>query len=129
MSNTNKNKSKSPGNDEAEQLYELYIRVQSGDESALNELFTEADSKHICRLDEMNKEYRLSHMDNVLDSEFVLDSEKSEQEKEWLDSANSKVILQFPCLNKMLYKKKKKFISKAKCRGYENEKMKKYYSH
>lgn len=129
MSNTNKNKSKSPGNDEAEQLYELYIRVQSGDESALNELFTEADSKHICRLDEMNKEYRLSHMDNVLDSEFVLDSEKSEQEKEWLDSANSKVIFQFPCLNKMLYKKKKKFISKAKSTGYENKKKKKNYSH
>ena len=122
MSDTNRNKGKSPGNDEAEQLYELYMRVQSGDKAALNELFKETDSKHICRLDEMNKEYRLSHMDNVLDSESILDSEKNEREKEWLDSASSKVVFRFFCLNRLLYKKKRYFLSRAKNTGYENGK-------
>lgn len=107
---------------EEERLYQIYQNVQSGNKIALNSLFKAADSKKSCNFDRMNEEYRLSHMDNVLDSESVLDSEKSRQEKEWLNSADSKVMFQFSCLNKMLYKKKKCFLSNAKNTGYEGGK-------
>ena len=80
---------------EIEELYKIYIRVQSGDKDALNELFKKADSKQIHRIDMMNKEYKISHMENVLDSEIVLDDEKNVQEKEWINSSNSKVAFQF----------------------------------
>ena len=115
------------------ELYKIYIRVQSGEKDALNELFKKADSKQINRIDALNKEYKMSHMENVLDAEFVLDNEKNEQEKEWVSSSGSKVEFQFSCLNKMLYKKKKYFLSKGKNTGYENGKKiknggnKKYY--
>lgn len=122
MDRGNKNKEKITNKEELDKLYEIYIRVQAGDKSALDELFKATDNKHISRADEINKEYQMSHMDNILDSELVLDNEKSNQEKEWLDSAHSGVAFQFSCLNKMLYKKKKKFICKAKSTGYENGK-------
>lgn len=107
---------------EIEELYKIYIRVQSGDKDALNELFKKADSKQIHRIDMMNKEYKISHMENVLDSEMVLDDEKNMQKKEWINSSNSKVAFQFACLNKLLYKKKKYFLSEGKNTGYENGK-------
>ena len=103
-------------------LYKLYIRIQSGDKAALNELFQTVDNKQIHRIDVINKEYKMSHMENVLDSELVLDDENSRQRKEWINSSYSKVTFQFSCLNKMLYKKKKSFISTAKNTGYENGK-------
>ena len=112
-------------NEEAEMLYQIYIRVQSGDKTALNEIFKSESAKQTCKVDEMNKEYRLSHLDNVLDSELVLSDEKDKQKKEWMDSTYSKVTFQFSCLNKMLYKKKKKFFSDAKNTGFENGKKKK----
>ncbi len=99
---------------EADRLYQIYERVQSGEQSALSELFKTAACRQISRSDEIHREYRLSHMDNVLDTELVLDSEKGRQEKEWLHSMDEKVIFQFSCLNKMLYKKKKYFLSLAK---------------
>lgn len=107
---------------EVEELYKVYIRVQSGDKAALNELFQAVDSKQIHRIDMMNKEYKISHMENVLDSEIVLDDEKNMQKKEWINSSNSKVAFQFACLNKLLYKKKKYFLSEGKNTGYENGK-------
>lgn len=108
--------------DEAERLYQIYIQVQAGDKTALNGLFKRTDNKQICRADEINKEYRMSHMDNVLDSEFLLDYEKNKWEDEWMNSLYSNVTFQFSCLNKMLYKMKKNFLSKAKNTGYENGK-------
>ena len=121
MSNSNKNKDVLLVKKvEAENLYQIYLRVQSGDKSALNELFKSVDSKQISKADEINKEYRMSHMDNVLDSELVLDNEKNKQEGDWIESVNSNVAFRFPCLNKMLYKKKKKFLLNAKKTGYEN---------
>ena len=68
-------------NEEAEMLYQIYIRVQSGDKTALNEIFKSESAKQTCKVDEMNKEYRLSHLDNVLDSELVLSDEKDKQKK------------------------------------------------
>lgn len=114
---------------EAERLYRIYRNVQSGNKAALNQLFKTADNREVCSLDKMNKEYELSRMDNVLDAELVFDSEENRKEREWLHSVNSKVIFQFPCLNKMLYKKKKSFLSKAKNTGYENGKRIKNSSH
>lgn len=122
LSNTSKDKDILADNEEAAKLYQIYIRVQSGDNTALNELFQETDGKQICRADEMNKEYRMSHMDNILDSESVIDNEKNKQDEEWIGSVYSKVSFQFSCLNKMLYKKKKKFLSRAKNTGFENGK-------
>lgn len=108
--------------DEAKRLYQIYIQAQAGDKNALNGLFKRTDNKQICRADEINKEYRMSHMDNVLDSEFLLDYEKNKREDEWTNSLYSNVTFQFSCLNKMLYKKKKEFMSSAKNTGYENGK-------
>ena len=51
---------------------------------------------------------------------LVLEKEKNRQEKEWEESVYSKVTFQFQCLNKLLYKKKRSFLSKAKNTGYEN---------
>lgn len=112
---------------EIEKLYQIYLRVQSGDKSALNELFKETNGKKICRADIVNKEYRMADMDNVLDSELVLDNDKNEKEEEWMYSVYSKVTFQFLCLNKMLYKKKKAFLSKAKNTGYKNSGYNKFY--
>lgn len=111
-------------NKELEKLYQLYIRFQSGDKTALDEIFRQKEVKQLCKVDEMNKEYRLSHMENILDSEVVLDSERDRSKKEWINSAYSKVTFQFSCLNMMLYKKKKEFYSDAKNTGYEDGKKK-----
>ena len=120
MSSTNGHKDISENKDELEKLYELYLQVQLGDRTALNELFKAAESRQICRRDEINRQERLSNMDNVLDAELVLEKEKNRQEKEWEESVYSKVTFQFQCLNKLLYKKKRSFLSKAKNTGYEN---------
>jgi len=114
---------------EIERLYQMYIQVQNGDKTALNGLFKQAECKHICRADEINKEYRMSHMENVLDMESMLDNEKRKQEEEWAGSVYSNVTFQFSCLNKMLNKKKKNFINKAKNTGFENGKKKKNNGH
>lgn len=112
-------------NKELERLYQLYVRFQSGDKTALDEIFKQKEVKQLRKVDEMNKEYCLSHMDNILDSEAVLDSEQDRYKKEWIDSTYSKVTFQFSCLNMMLCKKKKKFYSDAKNTGYEDGKKKK----
>ena len=112
-------------NDEAEKIYQIYMQVQSGDMAALDGLFQRVENKQICRVDELNKEYRMSHMEHVLDSEEMLENERNRQVKEWVDSVSSNVSFRFPCLNKMLYKKKKEFLFEAKNTGYENGKKKK----
>lgn len=122
MGNTDEQKDLLANDDELEKLYELYLQVQSGDRTALNKLFKAADNRQICRRDEINRKERLFNMDNVLDAELVLDEEKNRQEKEWEESVYSKVTFQFQCLNKLLYKKKRNFLSKAKNTGYENGK-------
>ena len=84
MNNTGKYNEELENYDELDKLYQIYMRVQSGDKSALDELFKERniDDKRTYRADEINKEYRMSHMDNVLDTELVLDDERNRQEKE-----------------------------------------------
>lgn len=129
MTKGNKNKEKIASKEELDKLFQIYMRVQSGDKSALDELFKDVKNKQICRADAINREYQISHMDNVLDSELILDNEKNRQEKEWIDSSYSNVAFQFPCLNKMLYKKKKSFLSVAKNTGYENGKRIKNSGH
>ena len=131
MNNIGKYNEELENYDELDMLYQIYMRVQSGDKSALDELFKERnrDDKRTYRADEINKEYRMSHMDNVLDTELVLDDERNRQEKEWLNSSDSKVMFQLPCLNKMLYKKKKRFMTRAKNTGYENGKKKRNSGH
>lgn len=128
MRKIDKNDNELENNGELEKLYEIYLRVQSGDKSALNDLFKErnTDNKHVCKADVLYKKSRLSNMDNVLDSELVLENEKenekNKQTEEWLNSDDSKVIFKFSCLNGLLFKEKKVFLSKAKNTGYENGK-------
>lgn len=111
------------------------MRVQSGDKSALDELFKERniDDKRTYRVDERYKERRMSNMDNVLDMELILENEKENEKKrqkdQWLNSSDSKVAFQFSCLNRLLYKKKKKLLSKEKDTGYENGKKKENNNH
>lgn len=106
--------------DELEKLYQIYKRCQSGDKDALDELFESVENKQVCKLDDIYKKHRMTNMDNVLDSEEIMDKEKSKQEDEWANSQNSKITFRLSCLNKMLYKKKKGFLSKVKNTGYEN---------
>lgn len=120
LSNTNNIFNETENKDELDRLFQIYKRFQSGDKSAINELFRTVENKQECRLDEIYKKHRMKNMDNVLDSEEVMDNEKSKQENEWENSKNSKVTFQLSCLNRMLYKKKKGFLLKVKNTGYEN---------
>lgn len=106
--------------DELDRLFQIYKRFQSGDKSALDELFRSVENKQECKLDKIYKKHRMKNMDNVLDSEEVIDNEKSKQEDEWENSQNSQVTFRLSCLNRMLYKKKKGLLSKVKNTGYEN---------
>lgn len=136
MSNSKKDKDEFlVKKDEAEKLYQIYLRFQSGDKSALDELFKEKnmDNRTVYRADERYKKSRLLNLDNVLDAEFVLDkekqNEKNKQKDKWINSRDSKVMFNFACLNKLLYKKKKKLFSKEKDTGYENGKKKENNNH
>lgn len=120
LSNTNNIFNETENKDELDRLFQIYKRFQSGDKSALDELFRSVENMQGCKLDEIYKKHRMKNMDNVLDSEEVMDNEKSEQENEWENSKNSKVTFQLSCLNRMLYKKKKGFLLKVKNTGYEN---------
>lgn len=120
LSNTNNIFNETGNKDELDRLFRIYKRFQSGDKSALDELFRSVDNKQECKLDEIYKKHRMKNMDNVLDSEEVMDNEKSKKEDEWENSRNSKVTFRLSCLNRMLYKKKKGFLSKVKNTGYEN---------
>lgn len=111
---------------EAEELYEIYKRVQSGDKDAMNELFQSKQSKrHITPyFDERYRKRRRKNMDNVLDSAFIVDDEKQNdqqrREEEWINSDNSDVEFRFSILNKMLTNKKKTLMKEWKNTGYEN---------
>lgn len=115
-----KNKDILSNDDELKKLYDIYLRVQQGEKKALNELFMKRyiDDVQEYKAAMRHKKRRFSNMDNVLDSELVLaneeDNEKTKREDEWTNSIRSKVIFQLPCLNKMLYAKKKKFLQKTK---------------
>lgn len=105
---------------ELDRLFQIYKRFQSGDKSALDELFRSVENKQGCKLDEIYKKHRMKNMDDVLDSEEVMDKERVRQEEEWANSDDSKVTFRLSCLNRMLYKKKKGLLSKVKNTGYEN---------
>lgn len=120
LSNTNNIFNETENKDELDRLFQIYKRFQSGDKSALDELFRSVENEQGCKLDEIYKKHRMTNMDNVLDSKEVMDKERSKQEDEWVNSHNSKITFRFSCLNRMLYKKKKGFLSKVKNTGYEN---------
>lgn len=120
MSNKDNIFNETENKNELDRLFQIYKRFQSGDKSALDELFRSVENKQGCKLDEKYKKRRMKNMDNVLDSEEVMDKEIARQEEEWANSDDSKVAFRFSCLNKLLYKKKKEFLLKAKNTGYEN---------
>lgn len=135
MSNTDKYIEELENKDELDRLYQIYLRVQSGDKSALDELFKEKyiDDRQAYRSDERYKKRRMSNLDNVLDVEWILENEreneKNKQIDKWMNSLDSRVTFQFSCLNKLLYNKKKKFLSNEKDTGYENGKKKENSNH
>lgn len=120
LSDTNNIFNETENKDELDRLFRIYKRFQSGDKSALDELFRSVENKQGCKLDKIYKKHRMKNMDNVLDSEEVIDNEKSKQEDEWENSHDSQVTFRLSCLNRMLYKKKKGFLSIVKSTGYEN---------
>lgn len=128
MSNANKNSK------ELEKLYEIYLQVQSGNKAAMDKLFEAKviDDKPICKADEDNKKERMQNLDNVLDVEFVIENErekeKNKQENKWLDSSDSMVTFAFPILKKMLYNKKRRFLTNEKNIDHENGNHSKFYS-
>lgn len=129
LSNTDKYIEELGNKEELEQIYQIYIRVQSGDKSALNELFKSVEVKPICKADEIYKKDRMSNMDNVLDVELALEREKNKLKDEWENSSDSRVTFQFPCLNKLLVAMKKDLLYGTKNTGYENGKKKTKSSH
>lgn len=114
MSNKDNIFNETENKNELDRLFQIYKRFQSGDKSALDELFRSVENKQGCKLDEIYKKYRMKNMDNVLDSEEVMDKERAGQEEEWTNSHDSQVTFQLSCLNRMLYKKKKDFYQKLK---------------
>ncbi len=63
---------------DVERLYQNYIRYQSGDKSALDEVFMEVGKKagETKRIVELEEEYKLSHTENVLDAGLVENESK-----------------------------------------------------
>lgn len=114
---------------EVEGLYQIYKRVQAGDKAALKEIFKRVDKKEISKLDELEERHKLSHMDNILDAEFVLHSRREKQQEEWIESALSNIDFRFSCLSKILHNMKKDLLFPHKKTGYENGKKIKKSGH
>lgn len=135
LSNADKYIKELDNKEELETLYRIYMRVQSGDKSALDELFKERNTfdRRAYRDDERYKERRMSNMDNVLDTELILENEKenekNRQKDKWLNSLDSTVTFQFPCLNKLLVAMKKDLLYDTKNTGFENGKKKRNGGH
>ena len=135
LSNADKYIKELDNKEELEKLYQIYMRVQSGDKSAMDELFKERniDDRPAYKADERYKERRMSNMDNVLDTELILENEieneKNRQKDRWLNSLDSTVTFQFPCLNKLLVSMKKDLLYGTKNTGYENGKKKRNSGH
>lgn len=105
--------------EDVERLYQNYIRYQSGDKSALDEVFMEVGKKvgETKRIVELEEEYKLSHTENVLDAGLV------ENEIEYKrNSRKLKVVFSFPCLKDMVRRAKYDFSKKGIFTGYENGK-------
>lgn len=105
--------------EEVERLYQNYIRYQSGDKSALDEVFMEVGKKvgETKRIVELEEEYKLSHTENVLDAGLV------ENEIEYKrNSRKLKVVFSFSCLNDMVSKAKYYYSKNGIFTGYENGK-------
>jgi len=135
LGNTRKYEDISANDDELKKLYDIYLQVQQGDKTALNELFIEKyiDDVQEYKVAMRRKKRRLSNMDNVLDTELILENEKENekkrQEDQWLNSLDSTVTFQFSCLNKLLVSMKKDLLNDTKNTGYENGKKKRNGGH
>lgn len=105
--------------DDAERLYQNFIRYQLGDKSALDEVFMET-GKNICeinRIQELEEEYKLLHSENVLDAGLVENEIRQKREDQKL-----KVVFSFQCINIMVKRAKWYFSKKWINTGYENGK-------
>lgn len=104
---------------DVERLYQNYIRYQSGDKSALDEVFMEVGKKagETKRIVELEEEYKLSHTENVLDAGLV-ENEIGYRRKD----RKLKVVFSFPCLNNMVRKAKYEYSKNGIFTGYENGK-------
>lgn len=102
-----------------ERLYQNYVRYQSGDKSALDEVFMEVGKKvgETNRIVELEEEYKLSHTENVLDAGLV-ENEIYQKQKD----RKLKVRFSFPCLNDMVRKAKYEYSKNGIFTGYENGK-------
>lgn len=102
---------------DAEELYQEYLKYQSGDKSALERVFFVEESN---RFQELTNKYYSSlsgteYMDNVLDSEFIKSEIADEQKKH-----NSKVKFRFACLNRILSNAKRAYSKNYTDTGYNN---------
>lgn len=104
---------------DVERLYQNYIRYQSGDKSALDEVFMEVGKKagETKRIVDLEEEYKLSHTENVLDAGLV-ENEIGYRRKD----RKLKVVFSFPCLNNMVRKAKYEYSKNGIFTGYENGK-------
>lgn len=105
--------------EDVERLYQNYIRYQSGDKSALDEVFMEVGKKvgETKRIVELEEEYKLSHTENVLDAGLVQDEIQYRRNDRKL-----KVAFSFPCLKDMVRRAKYDYSKKGIFTGYENGK-------
>ena len=102
-----------------ERLYKNYIRYQSGDKTALDEVFMEVGKNvgETKRIVELEEEYKLSHVDNVLDAVLVQDEIQYRR-----NNSKLKVVFSFSCLNNMVSKAKYYYSKNGIFTGYENGK-------
>lgn len=111
---------------DVERLYQNYIRYQSGDKTALDEVFIEVGKKvgETKRIVELEEEYKLSHTENVLDVELV------ENEIEYRrKNRKLKVVFSFLCLNNMVRKAKYEYSKNGIFTGYENGKKMNFHGY
>ena len=118
--------------EEIELIYDLFLRCQAGDKSALNYLF-ETQNRRISRVDELNEEYRIKSLDSTLNPEMEKLNWEYENEEKDTDFKNENVIFRYNVLNKMLNKMKKAYSKNFLETGFENgvrkehQTYKKYY--
>ena len=104
---------------DVETLYQNYVRYQTGDDTALAEVFVETGKtiEQNYYIQELNEKYKITHADNVLDAELVEDEIQQRQKERKL-----KVKFSFQCLNDIANKAKLHYSKESINTGYTNGK-------
>lgn len=124
--------SKNTNIEEADLIYDLFLRCQAGDKSVLNYLFKMQNEK-ISRVDKLSEEYRMKSLDSTLNPEMKKLHWQFEKEDRETDLNSDNITFNYSILNKMLRNMKKAYSKNSLETGFENgvkkehQTYKKYY--